>query len=89
MTFYIIGIAIGLLINIIIAVYKYGKLNERVLDNTKEIDDLKNNTKNVDSMESRIVSLERLHEEVRNISATLNQLVGKLDIFLQLYENKE
>jgi len=86
MLYSIIGLAFALLSSIIGVVYKYGKINERVCDLSAEVNKLRSETKIVNSLDARVTNLEGLHEEVRQISATLNQLVGRIDMFIQMYE---
>ena len=89
MTTPVIGIIITLLVYIIITVYRYGKLNERVEDNTDEIKCLKEQTHEYTKLDSRLVALEKLPIQVEEISKILNNLVGKIDMFLELYKKRE
>lgn len=63
-------IKIGIPIIILVGgwIYGYGKLNSRI-----------------DNMQKRINQISELADQVKEISKTLNQLVGKVDLFFSTF----
>jgi hypothetical protein len=82
-----IGAGVTLVLNYIITAFSFGKVKQEITDLKKEHQDnmCSKYVQRLCTIETKIEDIDGIKDDVKRIRETLNQLVGKVDIFISLY----
>lgn len=82
----IIGIAVQALVWIVVFSYGYGKLNQRIASVEETKRSCNERFRKIENEHSS--TIQDIREEIKSISSSLNQLIGKIDVFFKMYEGR-